>query len=76
MTTGETPVLQAADAWELIHAIETDGIIGLRDQALIGVMLYFFARVSGGAIAFWLMQRLLYRAREWKHVGHQKGFGP
>ena len=36
----------ANDARELIRAIPTGTIIGLRDRALIGVMTYSFARVS------------------------------
>ena len=43
---GKTPVLMANDARELIRAIPTGTIIGLRDRALIGLMTYSFARIS------------------------------
>lgn len=44
--TGKTPVLTADEARALLVAIDTRSIVGLRDRALIGVMVYSFARVS------------------------------
>jgi hypothetical protein len=43
---GKTPVLSAEEARMLIDAIGTDSLIGLRDRALIGLMVYTFARVG------------------------------
>ncbi len=43
---GKTPVLTAVEARALLDSIETDTLVGLRDRALIGVMVYSFARVS------------------------------
>jgi integrase/recombinase XerD len=43
---GKTPVLTAAEARLLLDAIDCSKIAGLRDRALIGVMVYSFARVS------------------------------
>jgi site-specific recombinase XerD len=43
---GKTPVLTAAEARQLIDSIDIDTVTGLRDRALIGVMVYSFARVS------------------------------
>ena len=43
---GSTPVLRADEARQLLDAIDVGSIIGLRDRALIGVMVYSFARVS------------------------------
>lgn len=43
---GKTPVLVAAEARQLFDSIETNTLIGLRDRALIGVMVFSFARVS------------------------------
>lgn len=43
---GKTPVLDAEQARELINSIDTATIIGLRDRALIGIMVYSFARIS------------------------------
>ena len=44
--TGKTPVLQPAEARQLLDAIDTATLHGLRDRALLGVMVYSFARVS------------------------------
>lgn len=46
VTKGSTPVLNAEEARHLIYSIPMDTIIGLRDRAMIGVMIYSFARVS------------------------------
>jgi site-specific recombinase XerD len=46
---GKTPVLDPQEARQLIDAIDTTTIIGLRDRALIGLMVYSFARI-GAAI--------------------------
>ena len=43
---GKTPVLSGEDARALIDSIDTSTIVGLRDRAIIGVMVYTFARVS------------------------------
>ena len=47
---GKTPVLQPADARQLLDSIPIDKIAGLRDRALISLMLFTFARV-GAAVA-------------------------
>ncbi len=43
---GKTPPLTAEDARAIFASIDTAQLIGLRDRALIGTMLYMFARVS------------------------------
>ena len=43
---GKTPVLTAEEARLLLDSIDTNTIAGLRDRALIGLMVYSFARVS------------------------------
>lgn len=43
---GKTPILDAGEARKFLNDIETSSIIGLRDRALVSVMLYSFARVS------------------------------
>jgi len=43
---GKTPVLTADEARQLIESIDCSTAVGLRDRALIGVMVYSFARVS------------------------------
>ena len=43
---GKTPVLSADEARVLLDSIDTSTVVGLRDRAIIGVMVYSFARVS------------------------------
>ena len=43
---GKTTVLSAEEARQLLDSIETHTLIGLRDRALVALMLYAFARVS------------------------------
>ena len=43
---GKTPVLSAQEARLLLDSIDIRAIAGLRDRALIGLMVYSFARVS------------------------------
>jgi integrase/recombinase XerD len=43
---GKTPVLSPEEAHELFAGIPTDSLVGLRDRALIGVLIYSFARIS------------------------------
>ena len=44
---GKTPVFQPAEVRLLLDSIDTSTVGGLRDRALLGVMTYSFARVSG-----------------------------
>ena len=44
--TSVTRFLQPAEARQLLDAIDTSTLPGLRDRALLGVMVYSFARVS------------------------------
>ena len=44
--TGKTPVLQPEEARLLLASIDGPDLAGLRDRALIAVMVYSFARVS------------------------------
>ena len=39
-------MLDATDARKLLDSIDTARVIGLRDRAVIGLMVYSFARVS------------------------------
>lgn len=43
---GKTPVLMAEEARVLLDSIDTSTVVGLRDRALIGIMVFSFARVS------------------------------
>ena len=46
VTKGATPVLSPVEARKLLASIDTGALAGLRDRALLSVMLYSFARVS------------------------------
>jgi len=43
---GKTPVLSPEDARHLLESIDCSTVLGLRDRALIGVMVYSFARIG------------------------------
>jgi site-specific recombinase XerD len=46
VTKGRTPVLNREEARALLASIDTSTLTGLRDRALIGIMIYTFARVG------------------------------
>jgi integrase/recombinase XerD len=68
---GKTPVLQADEARTLIDAIDTTSLPGLRDRALIGLMVYTFARV-GAAISMKVEDFFVQGRRGWVRL-HEKG---
>ncbi len=68
---GKTPVLSAEEARKLLDSIETTTLIGLRDRALIGVMVYSFARV-GAAVTMRVGDFFQHRKRLWLRL-HEKG---
>ncbi len=43
---GKTPVLEPAEARQLLNCIDVTTPVGLRDRALIGLMVYSFARIG------------------------------
>ena len=71
MKKGKTPVLAAEEARALIDAIDTSTVIGLRDRALIGLMVYTFARV-GAAIKMRVEDAYIQGRRTWVRL-HEKG---
>jgi site-specific recombinase XerC len=46
VTSGQTPVLDPTEARALLDSIDTGNVAGLRDRALIGLMVYSFARIG------------------------------
>jgi site-specific recombinase XerC len=46
VTAGQTPVLDPAEARALLDSIDPASVVGLRDRALIGLMVYSFARIG------------------------------
>jgi site-specific recombinase XerD len=69
--TGRTPVLEAEEARALLDAIDTSTEAGLRDRALIGLMIYSFARV-GAALAMKREDLFVQGRRLWLRL-HEKG---
>ncbi len=59
---GKTPEISAVQARALLASIDTDHVVGLRDRAIIGVMIYTAARV--GAVA-------KLQAKHFEHDGAQ-----
>ena len=68
---GKTPVLDPAEARQLLDAIDITTIIGLRDRALIGLMVYSFARI-GAALAMRVQDAYVQNRRLWVRL-HEKG---
>lgn len=68
---GKTPVLTADEARTLLASIDTSTMSGLRDRALIGVMIYSFARVSA-AISMRVEDFYVEGKRWWLRL-HEKG---
>jgi integrase/recombinase XerD len=69
--TGKTPVLSAAETRELLDAIDTSRLIGLRDRALISVMVFSFARVS--AVVGMNVEDYFQKGKRWWFRLHEKG---
>ncbi len=68
---GKTPVLNVDEARTLIDAIDTTSLPGLRDRALIALMVYTFARV-GAAVAMKVEDFFVQGRRGWVRL-HEKG---
>jgi len=68
---GKTPVLTAEEARALIDSIDITTPKGLRDRALIGLMVYTFARV-GAALKMKVEDVYVQGRRTWVRL-HEKG---
>lgn len=68
---GRTPVLAPEEARTLLDAIDVTTPIGLRDRALIGLMVYSFARV-GAALSMKVEDVYVQNRRLWVRL-HEKG---
>jgi integrase len=68
---GKTPVLKAEQARQLLDSIDTRNVTGLRDRALIGVMVYSFARVS--AVIGMRVEDYYLNGKRWWIRLHEKG---
>lgn len=68
---GKTPVLAPDEARQLLDSIDVSTPIGLRDRALIGLMVYTFARI-GAATAMSVGDVYVQNRRLWVRL-HEKG---
>src|SRR5262249_14169041 len=68
---GKTPVLSAEEARALLDSIDSTSHAGLRDRALIGLMIYSFARI-GAALAMKVEDVYVQNRRLWVRL-HEKG---
>ena len=69
--TGQTPVLDAEETRQLLDSIPLDYVVGLRDRALLGVMLYTFGRV--GAVTSMDVEDYFVSGRRPMFRLHEKG---
>ncbi len=68
---GKTPALSAVEARQLLDSIDTSHVVGLRDRALIAVMVYSFARVS--AVIGMQVEDYYRNGKRWWIRLHEKG---
>jgi site-specific recombinase XerD len=68
---GKTPVLSPKEARKLLESIDVSTHAGLRDRALIGLMVYSFARI-GAALAMKVEDVYVQNRRLWVRL-HEKG---
>ena len=71
VTKGATPVLTPAEMRSLLDGIDAGSLVGLRDRALLSVMVYSFARVSA-VVGMRRQDYFLQGTRGWLRL-HEKG---
>jgi integrase/recombinase XerC len=64
---GKTPVLDPLEARALLDSIDVTMPVGLRDRALIGLMIYSFARI-GAALAMKIEDVYVQKRRLWRRA--------
>ena len=69
---GKTPVLDAAEARQLLDSIDISTPAGLRDRALIGLMVFSFARI-GAALAMKVEDLYIQNRRLWVRLKEKGG---
>jgi site-specific recombinase XerC len=72
VTSGQTPVLDPAEARALLDSIDTNTVAGLRDRALIGLMIYSFARI-GAALGMAVEDVYTQNRRLWVRLREKGG---
>ncbi len=68
---GKTPVLSAEETRQLLDSIDRSAVVGFRDRALLGVMVYSFARV--GAVVAMDVEDYYQSGRRGMFRLHEKG---
>ena len=71
VTKGATPVLTPSETRSLLDGIDPGSLVGLRDRALLSVMVYSFARVSA-VVGMRRRDYFLQGMRGWLRL-HEKG---
>jgi site-specific recombinase XerD len=72
VTSGQTPVLDPAEARALLDSIDVSTHAGLRDRALIGLMVYSFARI-GAALGMAVEDVYTQNRRLWVRLREKGG---
>ena len=72
VTSGQTPVLDPSEARALLDRIDTSTVVGLRDRALIGLMVYSFARI-GAALGMAVEDVYTQNRRLWVRLREKGG---
>ncbi len=70
--TGKTPVLEAEEARRLLDSIDTSAPAGLRDRALMALMVYSFARI-GAALGMTVEDAYTQNRRLWVRLREKGG---
>lgn len=70
-TTGKTPILVEDEPRVLLDSISTETIVGLRDRAVIGLLLYTWARAS--AVAALRVEDYFPTGKRWNVRLQEKG---
>ena len=70
--SGKTPVLEAAEARQLLDSIDASTPMGLRDRALIALMVFSFARI-GAALAMRVEDVYVQQRRLWVRLREKGG---
>ncbi len=69
---GKTPVLTGEQTIQLLSAIDTSTLIGLRDRAMIATMAYSFARI-GAVVALQVRHVFRQQRRLWLRLSEKGG---
>jgi site-specific recombinase XerC len=72
VTSGQTSVLDPSEARALLDGIDTSTAVGLRDRALIGLMVYSFARI-GAALGMSVEDVFTQNRRLWVRLREKGG---